>query len=391
MRARFRAAGALLVVLATGAAACRPTSDPTLAALPPETRMLVEAALDAPALKEQRDAARALSGRAERAEAVVDALLAALVSGPPARRARAAAALGILGPQAARAVPALVSALDDGEADVRAAAAVALGRLGPPARAAVPALMKAVADPSWVVRMNAIAALGDMGASAAEAVPALEAAERDPHPAVRSFATQALRRIGLAPGGGGHPPVASDRLVHLREHLGAHPAAGAEDAYKLLHQSVFGPGHLIPDRGTAAHHLAQEWEGLGETLPGEPLLEPLSDDPPLVRVNLRPYRDAGGSPGALVDALTASAAGVAGDPALLAACLEGAVDVLREKRGEAAAEELRRLALRTAGEGYPAVHHSEGYRQAYRPAYRVLLRGLVPAERVRPPRRTSGR
>jgi len=181
----------------------------------------------------------------------------------------------------------------------------------------------------------------------------------------------------LLGGGESVSPGVPERVAHLREHLRAHPAAGAQDAYKLLHQSVFGPGHLIPDREAAARYLQGEWAQMGETLPEEPMLEILADEPALVRVNLRPYRDSGGSREALVDALVASAEGVVGEPATFADCLEAAVAVLREERGEAAAEELRGLAERAAGQGYPAVHHSEAYREAYSPAYRVVLRGLL--------------
>ena len=38
-------------------------------------------------------------------------------------------------------------------------------------------------------------------------------------------------------------------------------------------------------------------------------------------------------------------------------------------------QELETLAAELADKGYPAIHHSESYREAYRPAYRV-----VPAE-----------
>jgi HEAT repeat protein len=57
------------------------------------------------------------------------------------RRARAAEALGELGPGAKDAVPALIAALDDDSPLVRIMAADALGRVGPEAKAAVPRLV----------------------------------------------------------------------------------------------------------------------------------------------------------------------------------------------------------------------------------------------------------
>jgi hypothetical protein len=211
---------------------------------------------------------------------------------------------------------------------------------------------------SWRLRITGVVAVVGL---ALPTVPALLAQE-DPavaRPAGRGEAVEA-------------------RLRHLRDHLLAHPEARARDAYKLLHQSVFGPAHLIPDRAAAARYLAEEWAAMGATLPGEALLEPLAEEPPLVRVDLRPYRDAGGEPDALVDALVATAATVRGDAELFAACLAGAVAVVGELRGEAEAAALRPL-LERGPEGFPPLHHSPEYVAAYHPAYRVVLRSLLPA------------
>ena len=64
-----------------------------------------------------------------------------LKSDKPAVRARAADALGELGPLAAPAVEALTAAIGDTNLSVRIESMIALERIGPAARAAVPSLV----------------------------------------------------------------------------------------------------------------------------------------------------------------------------------------------------------------------------------------------------------
>jgi HEAT repeat protein len=142
-------------------------------------------------------------------------------SADPRERARAAQALGELGPKAKDAVPALVSALDDDAPSVRVDATVALGRIGPDARAAVPHL---VATMKWNrMAKEALIGIGDASAPAAtklladadasvqavgaeilawvgptkDAGPTLEALLKDSKsPDVRIWAAAGLVRVG---------------------------------------------------------------------------------------------------------------------------------------------------------------------------------------------------
>jgi HEAT repeat protein len=138
----------------------------------------------------------------------VAGLLNDLKSANAGTRARAAMALGKMGPSAKAAVPGLAEAVVDRDLNVRYYAAEALGAVGPEAKAAVPALIKALdtfpggsppldgpqryyAD----TRSVAAEALGAIGTGAREAVPALKKALNDPDPSVRSAAAEALKRI----------------------------------------------------------------------------------------------------------------------------------------------------------------------------------------------------
>jgi hypothetical protein len=174
-------------------------------------------------------------------------------------------------------------------------------------------------------------------------------------------------------------PSWSDRLI---EHLSCYPLAEARDVYKFTHQSVFGPAHAIPSKEGARRYLDEEIAALPPGRPDESPVDVLGDDPPLVRLNLRPWVAAGGDAGALVDAFVATAGRVKGDPQEMARRLDAAVTVLRGlgRGGDAAA--LAALASAQAEKGFPAVHHSGAYRAAYEPAYRVVSPELLEREQM---------
>jgi HEAT repeats len=84
-------------------------------------------------------------------------LIVGLKARSPEARARAAAALGGLGPAAKPAVTDLIAALKDRDPGVRQAAAFALGRIGPDAIDALPALRSlARGGPASAVATKAI-------------------------------------------------------------------------------------------------------------------------------------------------------------------------------------------------------------------------------------------
>ena len=134
--------------------------------------------------------------------AAVPALRDLLTDEDGAVRARAADALGDVGPPAHAAAPALIAALRDDAEAVRAHAADALGIIhGGAERAAsvAAALATAVQDDDEVVRRNAALSLARVGAGAAEAsdqaTAALAAGLADESHYVRGHAVLGLRRL----------------------------------------------------------------------------------------------------------------------------------------------------------------------------------------------------
>ena len=187
----------------------------------------------------------------------------------------------------------------------------------------------------------------------------------------------------------------------LAWHRRRYPLLRAPDIYKLVHQGVFGPGHIIASADAARQALQNELTNLEarsqesrvkEQKSDEELLEAIDPNGRLVRVNLRPMLGGGGrmrdecgrresgDRGADIDRLTRalveSARRVKGDPEQMKRRLSAAVRWCRPNLPLQAAG-LERMAAQARESGYPAFHHSPAYNRAYRPAYRVVLSGCL--------------
>jgi len=171
--------------------------------------------------------------------------------------------------------------------------------------------------------------------------------------------------------------VGEAAMLALDGELGLHPEMGVTDIYKFIHQGVYGPGHAVQDREAAARYLADEMATLGSAEPTDPLCQPLGGDPAMVRIHLQPFAAAGGDPAVLLEAFVTSGDAVTGDPAVMDAVLASAVSRLVRRGRFQLAGQLEDLSGRLAEDGYPPVHHSDGYVARYRPAYRVVLLELA--------------
>jgi hypothetical protein len=184
----------------------------------------------------------------------------------------------------------------------------------------------------------------------------------------------------------------------LGRHLERYPRLRAADIYKLIHQGVFGPGHIIASAAAARRALTGEIVALEvkgqkskvkRQKADEELTEPIDPSGRLVRVNLGPMQEEvrrEKSEGRnrnqserdrtdvewLAEVLVESARRVKGDPEQMRRRLSSAVRWTRARLPGQAAE-LERIAAQARKAGYPALHHSPAYQLAYRPAYRVIL------------------
>jgi hypothetical protein len=164
----------------------------------------------------------------------------------------------------------------------------------------------------------------------------------------------------------------------LSQHLKRYPRMELSDIYKLLHQATLGPGHAAKDRETALALLEGEAVNLGEG-PADPVADPISPDGRLVRVHLRAYIAADHDLAKLADAFVETAQSYEGSRDKLkkfCACLG---DLAQSGGIPFSKERIADYFTEVAAGGYPAVHHSKAYRDAYRPAYRVVSLDFLPA------------
>lgn len=158
-------------------------------------------------------------------------------------------------------------------------------------------------------------------------------------------------------------------------HLEHYPLLVAADVYKLIHQGVYGPGHIITDPTSARERLLREHGALSDLSDRSDPSEPIAPDNRFIRVNLRGLDRAAVE--RLLAALLESAREVPTEHATMRARLEAAVQWAQANL-PGAERELHQLSVESEPLDFPARHHSAAYRDAYRPAYRVVRPGLWP-------------
>jgi hypothetical protein len=163
----------------------------------------------------------------------------------------------------------------------------------------------------------------------------------------------------------------------LGNHFQRYPRMQLADVYKLLHQAAMGPGHAVQDRAAARARLESEAATLGDG-PEEPAADPISPDGKLARIHLRAYfgsgQDIASKQGfeALLDAFVQTAQAHPPAPDKLAKFCGCLGDLAAAGGIPFSREEVERYFQGIASQGYPVVHHSDAFREAYRPAYRVV-------------------
>ncbi len=159
--------------------------------------------------------------------------------------------------------------------------------------------------------------------------------------------------------------VKSALLTNALKHAKMRPS----DAYKLIYQACFGPGHSISDKEKALNYLKEEYNSVPprETAP---LVEPIGMG--MARINLAALDPNGVDPEKLFAAFVASAETITGDNAEFLQALEVLRDLCRESVFRFDINELEECLCEYEKAGYPAVSHSPEYKAAYEPAYRVV-------------------
>ncbi len=163
----------------------------------------------------------------------------------------------------------------------------------------------------------------------------------------------------------------------VQRHIQMRSDMRVEDVYKLLYQNRMGIGHLITDTLNAKKYLMDEIQSIdaNDTSLSESLIEWISNDSTMVRINLRAFKKRNLSANHLFQAMLGTVENhkqekreFIGDWIIFAKLLnKGAISM-----SQAGLEEFN---ARAEQKQYPVIHHSAEYTRIYKPVYRVLLYG----------------
>jgi hypothetical protein len=147
-----------------------------------------------------------------------------------------------------------------------------------------------------------------------------------------------------------------------------------QDVYKLLYQANFGIGHLLADTLATTTRLEAELAALGAPGPYELLMERISEDGEIIRVNLRPFRAMDLDHTTLVRCMFRSVV----DPDSLSFVRQWNDFFAMVRYGvlDFPLPDAEAWNARIGRGDFSPVSHSEVYRRAYKPAYRVVRRSV---------------
>ena len=162
-------------------------------------------------------------------------------------------------------------------------------------------------------------------------------------------------------------------ITILKRHLEKYPQMRPQDCFKLIYQNELGPGHKIEKEDYSLAELIMEWYQI-EADENEELIEPIGNN--LCRINLKKakckYR-----PEQIHEIFAQTANLHRGRMGQFMHNMKVLKNSLHELPVNFTDEEFFEFQEWYRGRGYPAVHHSDEYRNAYDPHYRVVYQGFA--------------
>ena len=159
----------------------------------------------------------------------------------------------------------------------------------------------------------------------------------------------------------------------LIQHYKTYPKLQIQDIFKFLYQSTFGCEHFITSAEAVTTYIQKEYDAVCPT--GTPLVEEL--DGAYYRVPLS-YLKHGMRAETLGMLFFLSAKKEAGGKSDLIEKLNIVKELVRKNMLPFSITEWDQAVTGWEANGYPAVHHSDVFRNAYKPAYRVIAKEYVP-------------
>ena len=167
---------------------------------------------------------------------------------------------------------------------------------------------------------------------------------------------------------------AFEKVMHTQ--LQRYPAIQIQDLYKLLYQAALGNEHLMTDSAMVHDYLIRELESI-QASSVEPLLEEISPDGEVVRLNLRPFKAREGDHRALFQAMMQTTRAFQKSPERLEHNWRDLEQMAKSGAIAFDAATMQSFFREMREKGFPAVHHSAVYEEKYAPAYRVILKKYV--------------
>lgn len=162
----------------------------------------------------------------------------------------------------------------------------------------------------------------------------------------------------------------TENLEILDYHYKLRPDMQIADFYKLIYQSAFGNTHLIQEVLKSKVYFYQEMEEVDNTNPySDTLIEPISLDDKVVRINFRPFVEKGYDNKTLFEVIVKSATHKYSGEDMF----EKMWSRFRDK-GWFDIEDIDKYYKEYYKIGRKIVHHSATYTEKYKPSYRVVVR-----------------
>jgi len=155
----------------------------------------------------------------------------------------------------------------------------------------------------------------------------------------------------------------------FNEHVKRYPELQATDIYKFAYQSTFGVGHIVRDEKQVDADLRTEICNLSNIDFKELMVEIIDPTNDLARVNLRPCMASNMDINKLITAMIETANHIKGSKQIMDARIK---QVLNALTGTTIYDETKILFDEMIKKKYPAIHHSQIYKEKYKPAYRVI-------------------
>ena len=162
----------------------------------------------------------------------------------------------------------------------------------------------------------------------------------------------------------------------ISSHSLRYPLMRSADYYKLIYQAAMGSAHGVRSIDSLRARFKEEISSTGSGHL-EPVVDIIAHNGSICRINIRPYLKAGHSSLKLIEMFCRTAEEFIGSTETLELycswLLLMKVDDLLPQHTQSINQYLNEM----TESGYPAVHHSAVYRNAYSPSYRVIASTLI--------------